>query len=149
MANLPAYCNSCGFVYPSGIELKYALDIRMSNNQVQCPRCGAMGRIPDGTYNVLGNAIHVLASTQRSASDLRKLADAIQRARDNNASPEEIKRTIKEQAPELRSLADTLPQTRNELYAAITLLCTVILTVATVIGLYANRGLSSEQIEEI
>jgi hypothetical protein len=149
MPTLPVHCQNCGHVFDSGFHFENVRDIRLSDVQLQCPKCGRMARMPDGTYNVLGNTIQILTHSRRSANDLRGLADALKRARDNNASPEEIKRTIKERAPELSSVADALPHTRNELYNSITAICSVILALAAMAALYMSRGLTAAEVNEL
>jgi len=107
--------------------------------------------IPDGLYSLLDSTLQILANSKRSASDLRSLIDALNKARANNASPEEVKATLNEHAPELKAVADTLSQkNRNELYAAIQALCAVITAFTAVAALYiSTQGITKEQIGEL
>jgi hypothetical protein len=115
-----------------------------------CPSCGGTGRIPDGIYDVLGETIRILRSSDRSASQLQKLADALKAARQNNASPDEIKQTIKEQAPELTGIADLLPTNRNELYGAVSAICAILSVLIAGAALYLSaQAITPEQVDEI
>ena len=76
------------------------------------------------------------------------LIAALQRAKAANASPEEVKATINEIAPELKTVANALPKTRSELYAAIQALCAAI---ALIVAIYLSnqQGITKEQVDEI
>jgi hypothetical protein len=61
MPNLPAICDDCGTMFPSGFVMENCTNISLSGNKSgPCPSCGGMGSIPDGVFNVLGNVIEIL-----------------------------------------------------------------------------------------
>lgn len=126
MPVIPAFCEACGLVFNSPAEMENSSNVSFKDIGVVCPRCSAVGEILDGVYSTLGNTIQILATSQRSSDSLRKLANALRNATGRNASPEEIKATFKEHAPELSHIADVLPTNRKELYAFITAICAVI-----------------------
>jgi SEC-C motif len=120
MPDMPAFCGSCGLVFPSGFVIENSTGISPNNVQSQCPRCGGMARVPDGMYNVLGQVIEFLAGPTSSLDQLRRLQASLETARNKQEDRDEIRKAILETAPELTGLASALPANRVELYAFIT-----------------------------
>jgi hypothetical protein len=131
MPDVPAFCDTCGAAFPSGF---FAEDASFSLSNFiagPCPKCGGMGHVPDGLYNIVGNSINILANSRRSSSELIRIAERLRSAKQRNATPDEISATLKEELPELSSVADTIPKTRAELYAFITVILTIIGMIVT------------------
>ncbi len=125
--NVPAVCDNCGNIFPSGISAINSTNVSFSNCRAgPCPVCGGTGHIPDGVYNFIGNTIELLSGPQRSISELKKLASILERARNNNIDSQSIGKEIDEEVPELSSLKDCLPKTRSELYLFIGLILSII-----------------------
>lgn len=151
MPSIPAYCESCGLVFPAGISLGENIrDVRISNTTSACPRCGGRARIPDGIYNVLGQTVVLLAKSKRSARQLEKLLDELNRAQDRHASPQEIKQTIKQYAPELKRIADWIPQTPSQALATIEAICAVLSVLIASAALYIaiQQAATPQMVEE-
>ena len=127
MPRVPAVCDSCGAFFPSPIEVTNSTDITFGGIGVgPCPRCGGTGHVPDGTYNFVGDTIELLSGPQRSRSELERLAAILRDAQKRGASVEQVRDEVRREVPELTSLADALPRTRNELYAFITLILAIL-----------------------
>jgi preprotein translocase subunit SecA len=125
--------------------------VSFSGNKVECPYCGKMGYVPDGTYSSVKGVVHVLANSWKSAHQMDALAGIIREARGKNSTPEEVETEIKEQLPELSSLASYFPKTRNEFYAFLGILLAAL---AVFVGIATpflshDQSLNKEQIEEI
>ncbi|MBA4116603.1 MAG: SEC-C domain-containing protein [Rubrobacter sp.] len=84
-----------------------------------CPACGERGRVLGGTYEFAQNAISLLQGTERTRSELEKLARIFRTARERGAGVEEVKAEVERVVPELSSVSNMLPKNRNELYAFI------------------------------
>ena len=126
MPNVPTFCDTCGTAFPSGLEANNS-SISISNFVAgPCPKCGGMGHMPDGLYNIAGNSIEILANSPRSISDLERIAQILKSAKQRSATPEEITSTLKKELPELSSIADAVPKTRAELYAFVAIILTII-----------------------
>ena len=132
MPVIPAFCDNCGFPFSSGIFVENVTHLTMSGNKSgPCPMCGGVGSIPDGIFNATHNAIEVLAAPQWTLDRLRGFAETLRIARDSDEPPEDIAERVREEAPELQSIADALPRTRMELYAFITLLLSALTILIT------------------
>jgi hypothetical protein len=124
---VPAICNSCGAIFPSGFEVENANDIRFSGcSSGPCPNCGSTGHIPDGVYNFIGNTIEFLSGPRRSATELQRLSAILKQARKDKASADEIATKIEKEVPELSSIKALLPKTRADLYAFLVIILTII-----------------------
>lgn len=120
-------CDKCGSFFPSGIEATNSTNITLSGcTSGPCPACGGMGHIPNGLYNFIGNTIELLSGPSRTVSELERLAVVIKRARQQNASTEQVIEAIETEIPELSSLRDLLPKSRRDLYAFIAVIIAVI-----------------------
>ena len=124
---VPAVCDQCGCIFPSAFEADNAINISFSGcGSGPCPTCGGMGHIPDGLYNFINNTIELVSGPHRTVSDLERLAILLREARSHNLSYAEVTKSITSEVPELSSFKDLLPKTRNELYAFITIILTII-----------------------
>ena len=113
---VPAVCNSCDTIFPSGIEATNSTNIGFEGcGAGPCPKCGGMGHIPDGLYNFIGNTIELLSGPTRTVAELQRLAEILKQARAEGASPEQISKKIEEEVPEISSIKDMLPKTRSEI----------------------------------
>jgi hypothetical protein len=125
--HVPAFCDTCGAVFNSGIVAENAKSITLVGNRAgPCPVCGGMGHIPDGVFNFVGNTIEILSAPQRSVDELTRLAKILRDAREKKETPEAVAQKIREELPALSGLADLLPRTRAELYAFLALIVAVI-----------------------
>jgi len=150
MPIIPAFCDNCGAVFSSGINIENSANVTLVGNKAgPCPVCGSMGTIPDGVFTVAGNVIKLLAGPQKTIEQLKLLANVIYEARKTVDEPNKAIEKIQKEAPELSSIADFLPKTRNELYSFLTV---ILLTIGTIIAgaaLYKNEGPSEDDIQKM
>jgi hypothetical protein len=126
MPSIPAFCTQCGLAFGSGIVLENSIGVHLEGNTSVCPRCGGVGRVPDGVYNVLGKVVELLTGPETSVEQIRSLQRVLEQARSEDRPRHDIQAAITKAAPELTSLASVLPSTRGELYAFITVLLTLL-----------------------
>lgn len=125
--HIPAVCDDCGAMFPSGLVFENARNVTLAGNRSgPCPNCGGMGHIPDGVYDFVDGAITLLRGPERTVSELQRLAAILRRARDQQAHPSDVAKSIREELPEISSLADLLPKSRADLYAVAALLLATI-----------------------
>lgn len=123
---VPAFCDSCGAIFPSGFEVEASETTFVNCGSGPCPECGSSGHIPDGVYSFIGNTIQLLSGPASTVSELQKLAAILSEARERKTSPEEVGKRIEEEAPGLSGLKDLLPKTRSEFYSFVTIGLTVV-----------------------
>jgi hypothetical protein len=148
MPAVPAVCGNCGLVFDSPFFLQNAINITFVGNTVTCPRCGFLADVVDGVYEALGDTLKVLITTEGSTAKLDALLRALHLAQKQNASPEHVKQTITQLAPELKVLADAVPKTPLGLNEYIKTLC---LLITTAIAIYTFFRAMPQQVsrEEI
>ncbi|MEP0548069.1 MAG: hypothetical protein ABJF88_14130 [Rhodothermales bacterium] len=153
MPELPAFCDNCGAVFGSGFVIDNSVNVTLSGNKSgPCPVCGGMGSVPDGVFNFVGETMEILAAPQRTTDQLRRLAQILGSARQRNATPEEVKKEIRKEVPELSKLADWLPANRTELYAVIAIIVTLLFNLVDAGVKLAEIGkdsLSRAEVEKI
>lgn len=125
--HIPAFCDTCGIIFRSGIVVKNSTNVTFSGIPAgPCPACGGTGHVPDGVFNFVGNTIEILSAPQRTVEQLSRLARILREAQEKRQNPDQIAETIRNEVPELTRLADLLPKTRTELYSFLALIVTVI-----------------------
>jgi hypothetical protein len=95
MPDVPAVCDNCGTVFPSGI---YASDgataITLEGNRSRCPVCGHWARVPDGLFNFLDNTIEVVQAPDQTMDDLSRFGAILRNLRERDASVDEVQEAI-------------------------------------------------------
>lgn len=150
MPQLPAFCDNCGTVFPSGFAISGGGSVTLIGNRSgPCPVCGSMGSVPDGLFSAAGDVIRLLAGPQKTVEQLQRLASVIAEARKTVSEPNKAAETIKREAPELSSIIDALPRTRNELYGFLTVLLMAVGTVIAGAALYKDRSPSEADVQNM
>lgn len=132
MNQIPAVCERCGRVLGGLVAFgpNARGTVTMKDCMVVCP-CGGVSNIPDGVYRQSANGIiEVIATSGKSAKQLELFASLLNKARQNNASADEVKALVKNEFPELASFSDYFPKTRTELYAFLAILVSLILALS-------------------
>jgi len=150
MPQLPAFCDNCGTVFPSGFAIiGVASATFIGNKSGPCPVCGSMGSVPDGVFSAADNVIRLLSGPQKTIEQLQRLASVISEARRTASEPKDALEKIKREAPELNSIIDALPKTRNELYGFLTVILMAVGTVIAFFALYKDRSPSEVEVQSM
>ncbi|WP_230641812.1 SEC-C metal-binding domain-containing protein [Vibrio campbellii] len=148
MPMIPAFCDDCGTPFPSGIFVENCLKMTMTGNRAgPCPQCAGMGSVPDGVFNIVGNAIEILNAPMKTVEQLQRYAKVLEQAREQSLTREEVKQKIDEEVPELSSISQFLPKSRSELYAFLALIISVLTYVTPLI--MSDDGLSEREVEDL
>src|SRR5680860_83710 len=80
MPSIMCHCSSCGKRFPSGIGIAPGASATLYGNISQCPRCGSMEQVPDGTFRATVEGIidYISQSTnpiQTAKEVLKELED--------------------------------------------------------------------------
>ena len=125
-AQIPAVCDHCGTVFPSGIALGMGASVRIEDvGAGPCPKCGGRGSIPDGLYEFAGEAQRVLSNW--SPERQQHLAAAIESARQAPEPRAAVTAAIA-QDPDLAALAKRLliPSDANQFWAFVATLIAIL-----------------------
>jgi hypothetical protein len=128
MPALPAICDNCGAVFPSGFFMGGGSGSFVGNKSGPCPNCGAMGSIPDGFYDFTGDTLRIFSPWP--AERLRALTKALAAARQAPDPRAAVEQALKND-PDLADLARRLSPMRDA--AAFWGFIAVLLTAITLI----------------
>lgn len=113
-------------MFSSGIFVENSTNITFAGNTALCPRCGGIGDVPDGTFDVIGNTIRVLSAPGYTRERLGRLADLIRQQQAAKADPAETVETLAREAPELAPFFDRLRRSPEAVAAWLAILLSVI-----------------------
>lgn len=118
MPSVPAFCDTCGTAFNSGIFVENSTNISFAGNRSgPCPSCGGMGHVPDGVFNFIGNTIEILSAPERTISELTRLAQILREAKAKAETRQQVVVRIEKELPSLSGLFKLLPENKSELYA--------------------------------
>jgi hypothetical protein len=117
MPPVPAFCDTCGTVFNSGIFVENSTNISFTGGRSgPCPKCGGMGHVPDGVFNFIGNTIEILSAPERTIAELTGLSKILREAKSQAETREQVISRIEKEIPSLSGLAKLLPENKAELY---------------------------------
>lgn len=109
MPDIPAYCDTCGTVFSSGIFIENATNVTLEGNKAgPCPTCGGWGSVRNGVFNFIGNAIEVLNSPARTSKELQRFSEILITATNEQMTLEQIEDEIQKELPEFNTLLSFL-----------------------------------------
>ena len=127
MPSVPAFCDTCGTVFNSGIFVENSTNISFSGNRSgPCPSCGGMGHVPDGVFNFIGNTIEILSAPERTIKELTRFAQILQEAKEKAETRAQVVSRIEKELPSLSGLVKLLPENKSELYGFLALVLAAI-----------------------
>ncbi len=116
MPFIPAICNNCQLIFPSGFGGPGKIHATFVGCRSSCPKCGGVGTILDGVYDSVGDTVSLIS---HNPDQLRRLAEVVRLAQQNQQTPAEIEKKFDEVAP---GLGKFLPKNATELQGYLTLL---------------------------
>jgi hypothetical protein len=130
MATIPVICDdpNCGTLWGStnfiGGE---ASGVILAGNKVgPCPRCGGVGSVPDGEFDLIEDTLEVVRSADLPRDVLQQLIDVMQAHASGNASDADVIEQVESTAPSLASVVrDYLA--KSDPASWLTLLVTILL----------------------
>lgn len=111
----PARCTQCGLLFeqPNLIGGTGGAQVTFSNVGTNCPRCGGLAQVLDGTYSLQDGLMELVSGPQSTVELFRTLEAVIQQSRAKGDSPEQTAAKVAEAAPWLGALRQKLPTFAN------------------------------------
>jgi len=106
---ITAICNTegCGTAWPTSVAGKFTSGIKFTGCTVSpCPKCGGVGRIPDGTYTEFAIALN----DPRDVAVVKAALEALYRRAKRGADAAQIGKDISRNYPFLAPLKPFLPK---------------------------------------
>lgn len=156
MAYIPAICASCGSVFPSPFIFEGPASIIVKGCQAgPCPKCGGLGDIVDGSYQIIGDAVRLIVSSLRSRAQVEQLQNILRKAQQEKLAPQAVPEKIQAESPELSVIASWIntylvPKNAGEFWTAIGAIGTVLALLYTILSAQPSapsNALSEKQIE--
>lgn len=146
---VPAICDACGNIFPSGIEVHNATNMSLSGARSRCPRCGEWGRIPDGVYDFVDNTVRIIAAPEQSRQDWARFSRILRDLYERKAEPDEIRSTIEKELPGFSSVAQRLPMDKRKALAFVLFTLWVLHTLLGIAGDAKDLLQDDEQVQRI
>lgn len=131
MADVPAFCNSCGYAFHSGFAI--GPNSTVSNCMTQCPKCGNMVDVnaktdSKGNLHLFSKtAFRVLTSAAIPTQELNNFKSLIKSSKIEETDKSEFIETIRQELPELDEIANLLvPTNAGEFYSFLSFLLALI-----------------------
>ena len=121
---VPAFCDSCGAYFTSAFAT--GRNITFTNCGAQCPRCGRMARIPDGTYDLIGDTIRLLSGPAGTVAHLQRLQEIVRALQARAMTPEAAQDAVERDVPQFASMFAWLREHHTDLAAWIQVVLAVI-----------------------
>lgn len=85
MPQILVQCKNCQKIFPSGIELGVGATATFVGNLSQCPFCGSMENIPDGTFKgTVERIVKILESSSNRLQTAKDLLEALEKSKSEN-----------------------------------------------------------------
>ena len=121
MPKLLMQCKKCGKIFSSGIFMAPGSSATFIGNKSQCPFCGSMENVPDGTFRAtVEGFVEILEQSKDPLNKARELLDALEKSKNSN-DLSEIKESSK-----FSGFKKWLPNTPEKIAVYIAIVYTII-----------------------
>lgn len=135
MPKLPAICDTCGTIFPSGYSVSGSGTMNAYGNiSGPCPKCKGMGHVPDGQYQAIAESLSANLVNFKDIKALEKLSQLLNTAINENDFSG-IKNNLKKEAPNWKSVWNLLPE--ENIGNAIAVYMFILAIIQTAVALYA------------
>jgi hypothetical protein len=105
--HFPAFCPHCGAIFQSQLVAieggGTVKNLTLAGNTEPCPNCGRDADTIEGTFDVVGETIHVLSASKLTREGLLRLQTILEAASAGNITEEAATQAIAAEDPELAS----------------------------------------------
>lgn len=101
MRGLPTYCARCGHVFEApGISLKNSRNVTFIGMRTNCPKCGGVALVGDGTYSAKGHNISLDDGPPLTRAIIAQLNVILERAKKEGPDVHDFLAEVAEVSPE-------------------------------------------------
>lgn len=93
---LPAICESCSTIFASRYGVENSDGTFEDNTDSPCPKCGGVGRIPDGSFEFVNGVMVVLEAPYHSREDLLRLASVLKEVDASALTPAQVAEVVEQ-----------------------------------------------------
>jgi hypothetical protein len=124
---IPAYCPSCGAIFPAPVALGPGAKVTFTNVSTNCPFCGGTAML-DGEFRGAEGAIEIIRSKAITAERLKIFASLIREAYERKITFEETKKRATDIDPQLGEAVDEIHKQGGGIWSASLLLLVLALS---------------------
>jgi hypothetical protein len=85
MPQILVQCKNCGRIFPSGVDLGIGTILTLNNNRSQCPFCGSMESMPEGTFKItVEGIVKILENSPNRLQTAKDLLEALEKSKTEN-----------------------------------------------------------------
>ena len=112
MAIVPVFCDNCRAVFAaSGFIAGDARGLSLDKARLgPCPACGGKGRVPEGVFDFMSEAVQALEELDPRSEKLDRIAGILEEGASSRTPAPEIARALEAEAPGLESAAETVAE---------------------------------------
>lgn len=103
MAMIPGICDDCGAVFGSeALVGAKGSNISLGGAKIgPCPSCGGIGRVPEGTYDLIGDTLRVVKAAAFEKTELDAVIEILEKRAQGRLTDEEVLEQVEADAPTL------------------------------------------------
>lgn len=135
MTQAPAICLNplCNTIFPSGFGISGEGQISTYDcTSGPCPRCGGMGKIPDGSHSLLNGRLLTILENVNDIHLIKKVSLEIKRELSRKKSPKSIKKKLNKKYPPFKRVWELIPETKQDAYAVINIILGITMAVTAI-----------------
>lgn len=119
---VPAFCDVCGAVFNSGIEVDSVADKSFIGKDAgRCPVCRVPGHVADDIFEQIEKLISLLNTPERTTGELTRLVEILSEGVEKKSDPEVIAAQIQDDAESLSGIRELLPASGRDLTTFVTM----------------------------
>jgi hypothetical protein len=149
MTGIPAFCPSCGALFPSramGMMFGggHVKGVTLRGNVETCPHCGGLANIADGVFDIAGDVITVVSAPRITMEMLAAFRLAVQKAYTEKKPPETLAKEVEKIDP---AFGDVIRKSGNNYLLVLLLIILAIKSCSVSVGIKLDVNRLIEQMQ--
>jgi hypothetical protein len=137
---VPSKCLSCGLVFSSGaISISNCDQITLGSNFENCPQCGGLARMVEGTFDALGQKLEVIQASSFDRQLIEQLNNILFRYQAGSLSEKEATDELLYAHPEASETLRKIPKGKLTAFLILAIVALKQCSVNVEVSLDVNR----------